>query len=281
MNEPDADDVARGVRDALAEDVGTGDLTAALIPRDSSARASIVVREPAVLCGAAWVDESFRQLDPEIRVHWRFEDGARCAAGDIVCTLEGHARSLLTGERTALNFLQTLSATATVTARFCDIVAGTSAKILDTRKTLPGLRVAQKYAVRCGGGNNHRLGLFDAVLIKENHVAASKSILDAVARATQLSPGAFIEVEIETLDQLHEALETGASRLLLDNFTPQMLREAVSLRNAHPSQRKLLESSGGITLENVREYAETGVDMISIGGLTKNVQAIDFSMLFD
>lgn len=281
MNEPDASDVARSVRDALAEDVGKGDLTAALIPRESTARASIVVREPAVLCGAAWVDETFRQLDPEIVIQWRFDDGARCDAGDVVCTLEGHARSLLTGERTALNFLQTLSATATSTARFCDAVAGTDAKILDTRKTLPGLRVAQKYAVRCGGGNNHRLGLFDAVLIKENHVAASKSILDAVARATQLSPSAFIEVEIETLDQLQEALETGASRLLLDNFTPQMLREALKLRDAHAAQRKLLEASGGITLENVREYAETGVDMISIGGLTKNVQAIDFSMLFD
>jgi len=281
MNEPDADDVARGVRDALAEDVGTGDLTAALIPRESTAVASIVVREPAVLCGAAWVDETFRQLDPEIRIDWRFDDGTKCESGDVVCTLEGDARSLLTGERTALNFLQTLSATATATARFCDAVAGTGAKILDTRKTLPGLRVAQKYAVRCGGGNNHRLGLFDAVLIKENHVAASKSILDAVARATQLSPCAFIEVEIEALEQLDEALETGASRLLLDNFTPRMLLEAVKRRDQHPSHRKLLEASGGITLDNVREYAETGVDMISIGGLTKHVQAIDFSMLFD
>jgi len=281
MNEPDADDVARGVRDALAEDVGTGDLTAALIPRESTAVASIVVREPAVLCGAAWVDETFRQLDPEIRIDWRFDDGTKCESGDVVCTLEGDARSLLTGERTALNFLQTLSATATATARFCDAVAGTGAKILDTRKTLPGLRVAQKYAVRCGGGNNHRLGLFDAVLIKENHVAASKSILDAVARATQLSPSAFIEVEIEALEQLDEALETGASRLLLDNFTPRMLLEAVKRRDQHPSHRKLLEASGGITLDNVREYAETGVDMISIGGLTKHVQAIDFSMLFD
>ncbi|MGD8323958.1 MAG: carboxylating nicotinate-nucleotide diphosphorylase, partial [Gammaproteobacteria bacterium] len=178
-------------------------------------------------------------------------------------------------------FLQTLSATATETAKYCAAVAGTKARILDTRKTLPGLRIAQKYAVRCGGGSNHRVGLYDAVLIKENHVAASKSIRDAVARATQLSPSAFIEVEIETISELHEALETGASRLLLDNFTPDMLREAVKLRDAYRDHRKLLEASGGITLDNVREYAETGVDMISIGSLTKNVRAIDFSMLFD
>ena len=198
-----------------------------------------------------------------------------------MCTLQGPARALLTAERTALNFLQTLSATATLTAKYCAAVAGTKAQILDTRKTLPGLRIAQKYAVRCGGGSNHRLGLYDAVLIKENHVAASKSIRDAVARATQLSPSAFIEVEIETFEQLSEALETGASRLLLDNFTPEMLSEAVTLRDAHRPHRKLLEASGGIHLGNVREYAETGVDMISIGSLTKNVTAIDFSMLFD
>ena len=281
MNDPDRDDIARGVRDALAEDVGSGDLTAALIPIEATARARIVVREKAVLCGCAWAEEAFRQLDPELSVEWHFTDGAQCAAGDTVCTLDGHARSLLTSERTALNFLQTLSATATLTAEYCSAVAGTNTQILDTRKTLPGLRTAQKYAVRCGGGSNHRVGLYDAVLIKENHVAASKSIRDAVARATQLSPSSFIELEIESLDQLSEAFETGATRLLLDNFTPEMLRTAVELRDAHPSHRKLLEASGGITLENIRAYAQTGVDMISIGALTKNVRAIDFSMLFD
>ena len=281
MNHPDADDVTRSVTAALAEDVGKGDLTAALIPHDSHARASIIAREPATLCGGAWVDETFRQLDPNVEISWLRADGSACAAGDVVCTLAGHARSLLTAERTALNFLQTLSATATVTARYCDAVAGTGTQVLDTRKTIPGLRTAQKYAVRCGGGSNHRVGLFDAVLIKENHVAASRSIRDAVARAMQLSPSAFVEVEIETAEQLQEALQTGATRLLLDNFTPDMLREAVKLRDQHPSHRKLLEASGGITLENVRAYAETGVDMISIGSLTKHIRAIDFSMLFD
>jgi len=281
MNHPDADDVARAVATALAEDVGKGDLTAALIPIDSSARASIVAREHAILCGRAWVDETFSQLDPDVRIDWNFEDAAACNSGDVVCKLAGHARSLLTAERTALNFLQTLSATATTTAEYCSAVAGTAAQILDTRKTIPGLRTAQKYAVRCGGGRNHRVGLFDAVLIKENHVAASRSIRDAVARATQLSPSAFIEVEIETFEQLHEALDTGASRLLLDNFTPEMLREAVVLRDNHPSHRKLLEASGGITLENVRAYALTGVDMISIGSLTKHIRAIDFSLRFE
>lgn len=281
MNETEAEDVARSVRAALAEDVGRGDLTAALIPLDAEATASIVLREPAVVCGAAWADEAFRQLDPNIETHWHFEDGSTCQAGAVVCSLRGLARPLLTAERTALNFLQTLSATATQTSKYCAAVAGTHARILDTRKTIPGLRIAQKYAVRCGGGENHRVGLYDAVLIKENHVAASRSIRDAVARATQLSPSAFIEVEIETLEQLNEALQTGASRLLLDNFTPELLRRAVELRDAHPSHRKLLEASGGITLENVHEYAQTGVDMISIGSLTKNVRAIDFSMLFD
>ncbi len=281
MNEAETADISRSVRDALAEDVGQGDLTAALIPHDAEAEARIILREPAILCGAAWADETFRQLDPTIETNWHHDDGAACKADSVVCSLSGNARSLLTGERTALNFLQTLSATATLTAQYCEAVAGTGTQILDTRKTLPGLRIAQKYAVRCGGGTNHRVGLYDAVLIKENHVAASRSIRDAVARATQLSPSAFIEVEIETLEQLNEALATGASRLMLDNFTPDMLKEAVRLRDAHPAHRKLLEASGGITLENIREYAETGVDMISIGSLTKNVEAIDFSMLFD
>jgi nicotinate-nucleotide pyrophosphorylase (carboxylating) len=279
MNDNDAADLRRSVREALAEDVGQGDLTAALIPHDSEAKANIIVREHAILCGTAWADESFRQLNANLEISWHFTDGSVCEANSVICSLAGNARSLLTGERTALNFLQTLSATATVTAQYCKAVDGTGARILDTRKTLPGLRTAQKYAVRCGGGTNHRVGLYDAVLIKENHVAASKNIRDAVARATQLSPSAFIEVEIETFEQLEEALETGASRLMLDNFTPDMLVKAVAMRDAQ-SHRKLLEASGGITLENIREYAETGVDMISIGSLTKNVRAIDFSMLF-
>lgn len=281
MNNNDAADLRRSVREALAEDVGQGDLTAALIPHDSEAKASIIVRERAIVCGTAWAEECFRQLDAAIELSWHCADGSVCEPDSVVCSLSGNARSLLTGERTALNFLQTLSATATITAQYCKAVEGTGAKILDTRKTLPGLRTAQKYAVRCGGGSNHRVGLYDAVLIKENHVAASKSILDAVARATQLSPSAFIEVEIETFEQLEEALESGASRLMLDNFTPEMLAKAVRMRDAQPSHRKLLEASGGITLENIRNYAETGVDMISIGSLTKNVTAIDFSMLFD
>ena len=280
MNKLDAADITQSVSTALAEDIGSGDLTAALIPHNREASAQIIAREPAVLCGTAFVEETFQQLNSDIRIHWHAADGTHCNAGSIVCDLAGNAQSLLTGERTALNFLQTLSATATVTSQFCAAVAGTKAKILDTRKTIPGLRLAQKYAVRCGGGSNHRVGLFDAILIKENHIAASNSIRDVVARASALSSGNFIEVEIESFEELTEALETNASRLLLDNFTPDMLREAVRLRDAHPSETKLLEASGDITLDNVRDYADTGIDMISIGSLTKNVRAINFSMLF-
>ena len=273
------DDIEASVEAALAEDVGKGDLTAALIPHKAEAEADITVREAAVICGTPWVDEVFRQLDTEVQIEWLVADGARCEANTKICKLQGKARSLLTGERTALNFLQTLSGTATVTARYCDAVSATSAKILDTRKTIPGMRLAQKYAVRCGGGTNHRVGLFDAILIKENHIAASQNLRDAVARATQLSLGAMIEVEIETLEQLDEALDTGASRVLLDNFTLDMLREAVARRDKHPAHRKMLEASGGITLANIGEVAATGVDLISIGALTKHVTAIDYSML--
>lgn len=281
MNEPDPAEVTRSVREALTEDVGAGDLTAALISTHSVASAEIIAREPAVLCGSAWVDETFALLDQDVSVTWHHSDGADCAPGDTVCSLHGPARSLLTGERTALNFLQTLSATATITAQFVEAVAGTGARILDTRKTLPGLRLAQKYAVRCGGGTNHRVGLFDAILIKENHIAAARSISDAVARAQEISPRVLIEIEIETFEQLEEALGTKANRLLLDNFTPEMLREAIERRSAHrDGASKQFEASGNITLDNVREYAQTGVDLISIGGLTKNVSAIDFSMLF-
>jgi nicotinate-nucleotide pyrophosphorylase (carboxylating) len=239
-----------------------------------------VAREPAVLCGRAWFDETFRQLDPRVAVAWHSEDGACITADSRVCELEGPARSIVTGERTALNFLQTLSGTATATRSFVDIVAGTGARILDTRKTLPGLRLAQKYAVRCGGGENHRIGLFDAVLIKENHIAAVGSLGAAVALARQRSPRVMIEVEVETLEQLREALGTDADRIMLDDFGLDTMREAVALRDAQSGKRHELEASGSMNAETLRAVAETGVDFISIGALTKHVRAIDFSMRF-
>jgi nicotinate-nucleotide pyrophosphorylase (carboxylating) len=270
-----ADDIAEIVRRALAEDVGSGDLTAALLPARDSAQAQVITREDAVLCGSAWFDETFRQLDRTVRVEWRMHDGDPVLAGQILCTLTGPVRALLTGERTALNFLQLLSGTATNTHRYVEAVAGTGATILDTRKTLPGLRRAQKYAVRCGGGQNHRMGLYDAILIKENHITAAGSVTAAVAAARRTAPaGTVVEVEVEDLGQLREALAAGADRLLLDNFSLKRLREAV--QETHGRAR--LEASGGITLENVRAVAETGVDYISIGSLTKNVRAVDLSM---
>jgi nicotinate-nucleotide pyrophosphorylase (carboxylating) len=270
-----ADDIAEIVRRALAEDVGSGDLTAALLPARDNAQAQVITREDAVLCGSAWFDETFRQLDRAVRVEWRMHDGDPVLAGQILCALTGPVRALLTGERTALNFLQLLSGTATNTHRYVEAVAGTGATILDTRKTLPGLRRAQKYAVRCGGGHNHRMGLYDAILIKENHIAAAGSVTAAVAAARRAAPaGTVVEVEVEDLGQLREALAAGADRLLLDNFSLKRLREAV--QEAHGRAR--LEASGGITLENVRAVAETGVDYISIGSLTKHVRAVDLSM---
>lgn len=256
--------------------MGDGDRTAALIPANRSLRTRVICREPAVLCGQAWFEETFLQLDRRIRIGWKLEDGDPLAAGGEVCRLEGPARTLLSGERTGLNFLQTLSGTASRTARYVRAVEGTGAVILDTRKTLPGLRAAQKYAVRCGGGANHRMGLFDAILIKENHIAAAGSITLAVERARALSPDLLLEVEVENLDQLEEACEAGAQRALLDNFPVASLREAVS----RCSSRIELEASGGISLDTVREIAETGVDFISTGDLTKNVEAVDFSMRF-
>jgi nicotinate-nucleotide pyrophosphorylase (carboxylating) len=270
-----AEDIAEIVRRALAEDVGSGDLTAALLPGHESAQAQVITREDAVLCGSAWFDETFRQLDRAVRVEWRMHDGDPVLAGQILCTLTGPVRALLTGERTALNFLQLLSGTATVTHRYVEAIAGTAAAILDTRKTLPGLRRAQKYAVRCGGGRNHRMGLYDAILIKENHIAAAGSVTAAVAAARRAAPvGTVVEVEVEDIGQLREALAAGADRLLLDNFSLKRLREAVQENRG----RARLEASGGITLENVRAVAETGVDYISIGSLTKNVRAVDLSM---
>jgi nicotinate-nucleotide pyrophosphorylase (carboxylating) len=264
------DDVAR----ALAEDVGSGDATAALVPATLAAAARIVAREPGVLAGRDWAQACFERLDPRVRVHWQRADGERFAGGDLLCRVEGPARALLAGERSALNFLQTLSATATVAAAFVAAVAGTRATILDTRKTVPGLRLAQKYAVRAGGASNHRIGLFDAVLVKENHVACVGGIAAAIAAARAASPGVMLEVEVETLAELDEALAHAPDRIMLDDFAPDELREAVR----RSAGRVPLESSGSVSLANVRAVADTGVDYISVGALTKHVRAIDLSM---
>ena len=261
---------------ALEEDVGSGDCTAHLVPREQQLHTQVICRETAVLAGSAWFDEAFRQLDKGVAVDWRAADGDRIEPEQVVCEVRGAARSVLTGERTALNFLQALSGTATATRRYVDAVAGTGVTVLDTRKTLPGLRHAQKYAVRCGGGSNHRIGLFDAILVKENHIAAAGSIRAAVAEARQRYPDLLLEVEVEDLEQLAEAFEAGARRALLDNFPPERLREAVRRYGG----RIGLEASGGIDLDGIRKVAETGVDFISIGAITKNVRAVDFSMRF-
>jgi nicotinate-nucleotide pyrophosphorylase (carboxylating) len=261
---------------ALAEDVGGGDLTAALIPEGAQAEATVISREHAVLCGAAWFDAVFRQLDPRIQTEWRAADGDRIEPDQLLCTLRGPARALLTGERTALNFLQALSGTATLARRYADAVAGTGATILDTRKTLPGLRLAQKYAVRCGGCQNHRIGLFDAVLIKENHIMAAGSITNAIATARRLHPGVTVEVEVENLAELEEALAARPDIVMLDNFDLATLAEAVRIT----AKRVKLEASGNVNFDTVRAIAETGVDYISIGGLTKDVRAVDLSMRF-
>lgn len=269
--------IARNVTDALAEDIGSGDLTAALIDVDQVAGARIVARENAVIAGQPWVDELFLRLDPGITIDWYIADGQRCEADDIVCKLVGNARALLSGERAALNFLQTLSATATQTARYVDAIAGTAARLLDTRKTLPGLRLAQKYAVRMGGGSNHRVGLFDAIFIKENHIARAGGIQQALDAARSQNADVLIEIEVESLDELHSALACGARRVLLDNFTLDELERAVEINAAH-NRAAELEASGNVTLDTVRKIAETGVDYISTGAVTKNVAAIDLSM---
>ena len=261
---------------ALAEDVGGGDLTAALIPEDAQAEATVISREQAVLCGATWFDAVFRQLDPRIHIEWRAADGDRVEPNQHLCTLRGPARAMLTGERTALNFLQALSGTATLARRYADAVAGTGATILDTRKTLPGLRLAQKYAVRCGGCQNHRIGLFDAVLIKENHIMAAGSITNAIATARRLHPGVTVEVEVENLAELEEALVARPDIVMLDNFDRATMAEAVRIT----AKRVKLEASGNVNFDTVRAIAETGVDYISIGGLTKDVRAVDLSMRF-
>jgi len=266
---------------ALQEDVADGDLTASLVDAGRRAHARVLVREPAVLCGAPWVEATLAQLDPQVRIDWRCAEGGRCEPNQVVLEMEGPARALLTAERTALNFLQLLSAVATKAALYSDIVEGTRARIVDTRKTLPGLRLAQKYAVRTGGGLNHRIGLYDAVLIKENHIAAAGGVaaaLRAVAPAAERAD--FVEIEVETLAQLQEALEAGARMVLLDNMDLPTLREAVRINDAAGEGRAVLEISGGVTLDGLRELAETGVDRISVGALTKDVKAIDFSMRF-
>jgi len=270
-------EIARNVDAALAEDVGSGDWTARLVPETTHARAITIAREACTLAGRPWFEAVFRQLDAGIAFTWHFDDGAAVPQGAVVCTIEGPARALLTGERAALNFLQTLSAVATATRRYVDAVRGTRAKILDTRKTLPGLRVAQKYAVRMGGGANHRMGLHDAMLIKENHIAAAGGIRPALAAARAVAPPSiWIQIEVETLAQLKEALADGAKMVLLDNMDLDTMRRAVALT----AGRAELEASGGVTLDTVRGIAETGVDRISIGALTKDVRAVDLSMRF-
>jgi nicotinate-nucleotide pyrophosphorylase (carboxylating) len=266
---------------ALREDAGDGDLTAALVPAGTRATARVLLREPAVLCGAPWAEAVVRQLDPQARIAWHGDEGGRCAADQVVLEIEGDARALLTAERTALNFLQLLSAVATRTAGYVEAVRGTRAAIVDTRKTLPGLRLAQKYAVRTGGGTNHRIGLYDAILIKENHIAAAGGVSAALRAAAQAGRRAkFVEIEVETLAQLDEALAQGARMILLDNMDLPMLREAVRRNDAAGDARAVLEISGGVTLDGVRALAETGVDRISVGALTKDIEAIDFSMRF-
>ncbi len=273
-------DVAELVARALAEDVGTGDMTAELVESSAPGRARVESRGETVLCGAAWFDEVFRQLDERVEVEWRCGDGELLAPGTIVCDVDGPARALLSGERTALNLLQTLSGTATAARRFASRVAGTGARVLDTRKTLPGLRSAQKYAVRCGGGENHRLGLFDAILIKENHIMAVGGLAKAVTIARNSHVQTLIEVEVEAPADLEAALGSDADRLLLDNFSNGQLREAVRRRDAAPGRRKVLEASGGVSLETVGAVAATGVDYVSVGAMTKNLEAADFSMRF-
>jgi len=266
---------------ALTEDMGTGDLTALLLPAGQSAGASVISRENATLCGIRWFEACFRQIAPQTQISWFVQDGDAIAAGQSLCEVIGNARALLSAERPALNFLQTLSAVATQTRRYVEAVTGTGAAIVDTRKTLPGLRLAQKYAVKCGGGVNHRLGLYDGILIKENHIIAAGGIAQALQAARKIArPEVFIQIEVETLDQLQQALAAGAEMVLLDNFELTQLRSAVALTTELASGRAVLEASGGITLENVRAIAQTGVDRISVGSLTKDVKAVDLSMRF-
>jgi nicotinate-nucleotide pyrophosphorylase (carboxylating) len=276
-----AAEIERNVAAALAEDVGSGDLTAQLVAADAISRATVVSRENAVLCGTPWFGRCFEMLDPAIAITWQAADGDRVVPGQILCEIEGPARALLTGERTALNFLQLLSGVATKTRHYADAIAGTRAQVVDTRKTLPGLRLAQKYAVKCGGGGNHRLGLYDAILIKENHILAAGSIAAAMLAASKVANATagqckFIEIEVENAAELAQALAAGATMILLDNMSPEEMRKAVTMT----AGRAVLEASGNVTLETLRDIAETGVDRISVGALTKDVRALDLSMRF-
>jgi nicotinate-nucleotide pyrophosphorylase (carboxylating) len=273
----DTELIRRQVSLALQEDLGSGDLTTDLIDGSAVSLVEILCRQEAVLCGIVWFDEVFRQLSPKMAFEWLARDGDRLQPGQVICRMEGNTRSLLSGERTALNYLQTLSGTATLARRYADAVAGTGARVLDTRKTIPGLRLQQKYAVRCGGCANHRIGLFDAILIKENHIHAAGSARQALQSAMASAPqGISIEIEVESLEQLAEVLEAGAQRVLLDNFDLDGLRQAVALNDG----RARLEASGNVNLQTIRAIAETGVDDISVGALTKDVKAVDLSMLF-
>ena len=276
LNLPPAASIEADVARALAEDLGDGDLTAALLPPETQLAARVIAREPAIFCGRAWFEETFHQLDPTLRLSWQVEDGDRLVPNGTVCELAGAARPLLSGERTALNFIQTLSGTATVARRYVDALGPGTARLLDTRKTLPGLRLAQKYAVRCGGAFNHRIGLFDAILLKENHIAAAGGIAPAVAAARRQQQQVLIEVEVESLAELAEASAAGAQRALLDNFTLAQLRQAVT----EFGQQLELEASGDITLDTLAEVGATGVHFISTGAITKHLRAIDFSLRF-
>lgn len=269
-----AQDIAKSVSIALAEDIGSGDITAQLIPAGQIAEASIITRENCIFCGKAWVEEVFRQLDPQVQIDWKVEDGQAVTANSRLFTLKGNARSLLTGERAALNFVQTLSGTATISHQYASLVAHTDVKLLDTRKTIPGLRTAQKYAVACGGCHNHRIGLYDAFLIKENHIAACGGIANAVATARVIAPGKSVEVEVESFAELDQALEARADIIMLDNFSIDDMKKAVTIN----AGRAKLEASGNINEQTLIPTAETGVDFISIGGLTKHCRAVDLSM---
>jgi nicotinate-nucleotide pyrophosphorylase (carboxylating) len=274
------EDLPLQVDRALAEDTGSGDLTAALIPPERLGRASVITRESAVICGMPYVEAAFLRLDPNVLIHWNVGEGAAVAPNELLFTVEGQARALLTGERTALNFLQLLSGTATAARSFATLLEGTGCRLLDTRKTIPGLRTAQKYAVRVGGGFNHRIGLFDGVLIKENHIMAAGSISRAVAAARAAGPRVLIEVEVESLEELREAISAQPDIAMLDEFTLDALRAGVALNRGSPHPLKL-EASGGINLTTIREVALTGVDFISVGSITKHLQAVDLSMRFE
>lgn len=274
-------EITRSVTDTLKEDLGgsldaANDITASLIPADAINSATIITRERGVFCGQAWADEVFKQLGGRVTIEWHVKDGDRVEPNQTLCTLTGPARDLLTGERNAMNFIQTLSGCATVTAQYAAKIAHTQCRLLDTRKTIPGLRSALKYAVACGGGFNHRIGVFDAYLIKENHIIACGGITQAISKAKELNPGKPVEVETENLDELRQAIEAGADIIMLDNFTIEMMREAVSIN----AGRAALENSGNVTLDTICEYAETGVDYISVGALTKHIKAMDLSMRF-